>query len=164
VKTSWELHVCILSLSQYCLSLHRAGHQSSYEIAAGEHIDNECRDGRKQSAGKVHIVLFDSSGRADQIVQCHRHRLRKGITKRYTEQKIVPDIGGLPDNRNHDNRSGVGQYNVCEYFHEMSAINLGRLNNFVRKIGISVAEKEGGKSQCHKQCVPGSVLLLYRPA
>lgn len=38
------------------------------------------------------------------------------------------------------------QYNVREYFYKMSAVDLGRLNDFIREIGIGVAEKEGGKT------------------
>src|ERR671914_674943 len=58
-------------------SFHRARHQATHAVAAGDHVDA-------------------------QRVQRDRHRRRLAGSERGPEQKIVPDVGELKDHRDHD--------------------------------------------------------------
>ena len=40
-----------------------------------------------------------------EVVQRHRHRLAVEIGERRAEQEVVPDVGELPDDADHDDRA-----------------------------------------------------------
>ena len=95
----------------------------------------------------MNVVLLDPGGGADQIVDSHGHGLGQGVGKGCAEEEVVPDVGGLPDYRNHDHRCRVGKYYAPEnlsvymmgYQMSIGASMLVSSKNFVDVINIGEA-------------------------
>uniref|UniRef100_A0A1I8AN86 MHC class II antigen n=1 Tax=Steinernema glaseri TaxID=37863 RepID=A0A1I8AN86_9BILA len=83
----------------------------------------------------------------DQVVEGHGDRLRVATGEHHAEQKVVPDLGELPDQAHHDDRDRPGQQDAPEDGEEPRAIQPRRLHQGLGHAGVVVAEKQRGEGQ-----------------
>src|SRR5258706_6782702 len=140
----WPKLFCTLIRSSVAMKspFDGAGHQAADEVFSGNQVDNQRRDGRNESAGEMNVIFLDPGGTVDQIVQCHGDRERAVVAERSAEQELVPDVGELPDHRNHDDRSAARKQNAEQHAKEIRPVHSRRPDKFKREGSVVVAEKQ----------------------
>src|SRR5215831_18016726 len=121
----------LISSDAIVLSLYRTRHQAAHEVASAEDVHQQRGQRGDHRRCHVHVVGPLSGGGVDDIVQRHGHRGAFPGRKRGAEQKIVPDIGELPDHRDNDDRPGIGQQDAPEDRKEARAVDHRRLDQLV---------------------------------
>src|SRR5262245_18291639 len=81
-----------------------AGHHAAHEVLASEDVDEQGRQGGHHGRGHVDIVFFHARRCVDDVVQRHRDRRRTAGGEGGAEQKVVPDVGELPDHGDDQDR------------------------------------------------------------
>src|SRR5258708_2398565 len=121
----------------------RTRHQAADEIFAGDQVDDQRRNRRDERAGEMNVVFLDPGGAVDQIVQRDGNREGAVIAEGSAEQELVPDVGELPDDRDHDDRPAAGQQDAKQHAEKIRPVDARRSDEFNRERGVVVAEEQG---------------------
>ncbi len=91
------------------LSLHRARGEAANKVFTCNHINEKGGQCGDNGGGHIHIIFLHAGGGVDDVVQCNGDGLCAGLAERHTKQEIVPDLGELPNNGNHNDGWGNRQ-------------------------------------------------------
>ena len=124
-------------------SFHGAGHQAAHEVAAGDDVDEEGRQGGDDRAGDVDVVFLHAGRGVDEVVERDRHRHgsrrpekeapnRKSFQMLVNCQITVTTMIG-PDDRQQD---------AAEDLEEAGAVDLRGPHQLGRERLVVVAEEQ----------------------
>src|SRR5450755_1892019 len=116
--------------------------QAAKEILSAEDVDQQSRNRRDQDRRAFDAVF---TGLGDIGVERHQRRSHRAIRtfgERDAEEKLVPDVGELPDHRHDQDRRRQRQDDVPEDLEKAGAVDLGGSNQVERHIDVEVAAEQ----------------------
>src|SRR3984957_8067091 len=121
--------------------------QPAQKIPAAKNIDQERRQSPNQHGSAFDIVLTHSGSTRAEGDQRRRDRLVGARGKNDGEEKLVPDVGELPNHGDNHDGGRQWQHDLPKNPPESGAIDARRLDEIVGNIDVIVAEEEGRETQ-----------------
>src|SRR3990167_1798263 len=126
------------------LSFHSAGCETFQKVLSREHVHQHGGQAGDDGGSHVHVVAFHTAGGVGHVVQAHGDGFAVGAAEGHAEQEVVPDVGELPDQRDHHDGRGHGQHDAPEDEPEARAVDARGVHQLARHRRGGVAGEQGG--------------------